>query len=92
MGTTTVRLNDPAASVVTVPSTIGVEYITTTAVENGAKPLPRRIAVTYKKAPGAPRVMTALSDWNLAPAIPAGEFVFTPPPDAKQVAWKTGEK
>ena len=61
-------------------------------VENGAKPFPRRIAVTYKKAPGAPRVMTALSDWNLAPAIPAGEFVFTPPADAKKVAWKTGEK
>lgn len=61
-------------------------------VENGAKPLPRRIAVTYKKAPGAPHVMTALSDWNLAPAIPAGEFVFTPPADAKKVPWNTGEK
>jgi hypothetical protein len=60
-------------------------------VENGAKPLPRRIAVTYTKAPGAPRVMAALSDWNLAPALPAGEFVFTPPADAKKVAWKTGE-
>lgn len=61
-------------------------------IEDGAKPLPRRIAVTYKKAPGTPRVVTALSDWNLSPAIPAGEFTFTPPADAKKVAWTTDEK
>jgi hypothetical protein len=61
-------------------------------IENGAKPLPRRIAVTYKKAPGTPRVVTTLSDWNLSPTIPAGEFTFTPPAGAKKVDWKTGEK
>jgi hypothetical protein len=61
-------------------------------IENGAKPLPRRIAVTYKKVPGAPRVVTVLSDWNLTPTIPVGHFVFKPPAGAKKVDWKTAEK
>jgi hypothetical protein len=60
-------------------------------IEEGAKPLPRRIAVTYKKDPGAPRVLAALSDWNLAPTIPAGEFAFVPPAGATKVDWKTGQ-
>jgi len=61
-------------------------------IEEGAKPLPRRIAVTYKKVEGAPRVVTSMSDWNLSPAIPAGEFVFVPPAGAVKVDWKTGPK
>ncbi len=60
-------------------------------IEDGAKPLPRRLAVTYKKVPGAPRVMVALSDWNLSPATPAGEFTFTPPAGATKVDWKTAK-
>ena len=63
-----------------------------TAEPKGGKPLPRRIAVTYKKAPGAPRVVTTLSEWNLSPAIPAGDFVFTPPAGATKVDWKTAQK
>jgi hypothetical protein len=61
-------------------------------IEEGAKPLPRRIAVTYKKVEGAPRVVTALSDWNLSPAIPAGEFTFVPPAGASKIDWKTSPK
>ncbi|HTO88981.1 MAG TPA: DUF2092 domain-containing protein [Thermoanaerobaculia bacterium] len=61
-------------------------------VEKGAKPLPRRIAVTYKKIQGAPRVVSTLSDWNLSPKIAAGEFTFSPPAGAKKVDWKTSEK
>ena len=61
-------------------------------IEKGGKPLPRRIAVTYKKATGAPRVVTTLSDWNLSPTIPAGDFVFTPPAGATKVDWKTAQK
>jgi hypothetical protein len=58
-------------------------------IEEGARPLPRRMAVTYKNAPGRPRVLTGLSDWNLSPSLPAGEFVFTPPAGAARVEWKT---
>ncbi len=60
-------------------------------VEEGARPLPRRIAVTYKKVDGAPRVVTSLSDWSLSPKIPAGEFTFMPPTGATKVDWKTGK-
>ncbi len=58
-------------------------------VEDGGKPLPRRIAVTYKKIEGAPRVVTSLSAWNLSPKIPAGEFTFVPPAGATKVDWRT---
>ena len=58
-------------------------------IEDGAKPLPRRLAVTYKKVPGSPRVLALLSDWNLSPTIPAGEFTFTPPAGATKVEWRT---
>jgi hypothetical protein len=61
-------------------------------IEEGAKPLPRRLAVTYKKVQGAPRIVTTLSDWNLSPAIPAGEFVFVPPAGAVKVEWKGASK
>jgi hypothetical protein len=61
-------------------------------IEEGAKPLPRRIAVTYKKVEGAPRVVTSMSDWNLSPVIPPAEFVFLPPAGASKIDWKTSAK
>lgn len=61
-------------------------------IEEGAKPLPRRLAITYKKVEGAPRVVTTMSDWNLSPAIAAGEFTFAPPAGAVKVEWKTMAK
>jgi hypothetical protein len=60
-------------------------------IEDGPKPLPRRLAVTYKKVPGSPRLMALLSDWNLSPTIPAGEFTFTPPSGATKVEWRTSK-
>jgi hypothetical protein len=61
-------------------------------IEEGAKPLPRRLAVTYKKVEGAPRIVTSLSDWDLSPAIPAGTFTFAPPAGATKVEWKAVPK
>ena len=58
-------------------------------IEDGPKPLPRRLAVTYKKAAGSPRILVLLSDWNLSPTIPEGEFTFTPPAGATKVEWRT---
>lgn len=60
-------------------------------VEEGTRPLPRRIAVTYTKVEGSPRVVTSLSDWNLSPKIPAGEFAFKAPAGATKVDWKTAK-
>lgn len=61
-------------------------------IEDGARPLPRRIAVTYKNVPGTPRIVTSLSDWNLSATVPADLFVFTPPAGATKVDWKTGKQ
>jgi hypothetical protein len=58
-------------------------------IEEGPKPLPRRLAVTYKKVAGSPRVIALLSDWNLSPTFPAGEFTFTRPSGATKVEWRT---
>ncbi len=48
-------------------------------LQRGPRPLPRRIAVTFKTVPGAPREVLDLSDWKLGNSIPAKDFVFTPP-------------
>ncbi len=58
-------------------------------VEAGKRPLPRRLAIVYKKAPGAPRMLAIFSDWKLNVSVPAGQFVFVKPPKATQVELKT---
>jgi hypothetical protein len=60
-------------------------------IEDGPKPLPLRLSVNYKKAPGSPRILVLLSDWNLSPTIPASEFTFTPPAGATKVEWRTAK-
>ncbi len=49
-------------------------------VARGPRPLPRRVAVTYKTVPGAPREVLDMSDWKLGGTLSAKDFVFTPPP------------
>ncbi len=40
-------------------------------------PLPRRVIITYKDAPGQPQFWANL-EWNLSPDTPEGFFAFTP--------------
>lgn len=40
--------------------------------------LPRRLAVIYKKLPGAPRVVTIFSDWKLKQSHAKGYFAYKP--------------
>jgi hypothetical protein len=54
-------------------------------VAQGEQPLPRRIVLTYKKAPGQPQYRAELSEWDLAPKIAADSFTFTPPAGAEQI-------
>ncbi len=56
-------------------------------IAKGDKPLPQRIVITYKQDKGAPQFWAQLSNWNLAPEIPEGFFAFTPPADAKKIAF-----
>ncbi len=53
----------------------------------GAQPLPLRIVLTYKNAEGQPTFRAKFSDWNLAPEIKDTQFAFTPPEDARKIAF-----
>jgi hypothetical protein len=53
-------------------------------VAQGDAPLPRRVIITYKNAPGQPQFRALFSDWSLA-AADAGRFVYLPPAGAEKV-------
>ena len=54
-------------------------------VAQGEQPLPRRIILTYKNAPGQPQYRADLSEWNLSPKVADNSFTFTPPAGAEQI-------
>ena len=54
-------------------------------VAQGKQPLPRRVVLTYKNAPGSPQFRADLSDWDLSPKVAADSFAFTPPAGAEQI-------
>ena len=54
-------------------------------IAQGEQPLPRRIILTYKNAPGQPQFRADLSDWDLSPKVAADSFSFNPPAGAEQI-------
>ncbi len=54
-------------------------------IEDGERPLPRRLVITYKTHEGSPQFRARLFGWDLAPAVPDSLFVFTPAPGAQQI-------
>lgn len=54
-------------------------------VAQGDEPLPRRVILTYKNAPGQPQFRGDFSEWSLAPKGSADSFTFTPPAGAEQI-------
>jgi hypothetical protein len=56
-------------------------------IDTGDKPLPRRLAIRFKQAPGAPRYAATLDDWNTAPQTTDATFTFTPPAGAQKIAF-----
>jgi len=54
-------------------------------VAQGEQPLPRRVILTYKNAPGRPQFRADLSDWDLSPKVAADSFSFVPPAGAEQI-------
>lgn len=57
-------------------------------IAQGAEPLPVRIVLTYRNAPGQPQFRAQFSDWNLKPQIQKDQFAFTPPPGARRIAFE----
>jgi hypothetical protein len=56
-------------------------------IARGPEPLPRRVIITYKNAPGQPQFRADLYDWKIAPRFDARSFTFVPPPGAEQITY-----
>ena len=54
-------------------------------IDSGSRPVPRRLAVTYKEVTNFPRFLLEFSNWNLNPKLSAGTFVFKKPATARQI-------
>ena len=56
-------------------------------IAKGPEPLPRRVVITYKNAPGKPQFRADLYDWSVAPKADAAAFKFVPPAGAEQITY-----
>jgi len=54
-------------------------------IDEGDKPLPRKMVITSKWTTGAPQYTVTTSHWNLAPKLSASHFRFEAPKDAIKV-------
>jgi len=81
-------LGTPAAHLAGRTETVDFEIW----IDNGAKPIPRRIVLTYRNVEGAPQYRAQLTDWNFAPKFKADTFSFTPPKDAQKISFLTQVK
>lgn len=55
-------------------------------IENGDRPLPIRLVITYKQAEGSPQFWAHFVDWNLTPETPDSLFAYSPPDGAELLA------
>ena len=54
-------------------------------VQEGDKPLPRRLVITYKQQPGKPRYVADLTKWDTSPTFAPDLFTVTPPQGAQKI-------
>ncbi len=53
-------------------------------IEDGPRPVPRKLVITYKDEPGSPQWAARLSDWRFEPVY-ADHFDFNPPEGAARI-------
>ena len=56
-------------------------------IAKGPQPLPRRVVITYKNAPGEPQFRADLYDWSVPVKLDAAAFAFVPPAGAEQIMY-----
>jgi hypothetical protein len=56
-------------------------------IAKGPEPLPRRVVITYKNAPGEPQFRADLYDWMVPAKQDAAAFAFVPPAGAEQIMY-----
>jgi hypothetical protein len=54
-------------------------------IEDGERPLPRRVVITYKTADGSPQFWAQFHGWDLSPETPDELFAYAPPDGAEQL-------
>jgi len=54
-------------------------------IEDGPRPVPRKLVITYKTEPGMPQYVARLSDWDFAPRFSDRYFEFSPPPGSAEM-------
>ncbi len=55
-------------------------------IEDGDKPLPRKLVIVDKTLAGAPNYEALLVDWKINPRLKDSLFTFSPPKDAASIA------
>jgi hypothetical protein len=54
-------------------------------IDRGAKPLIRKIVITYKEIPGEPQLSARLSKWDVKPSLSDTLFQFSKPEEARRI-------
>ena len=55
-------------------------------IEQGARPVPRKIVITYKDEEGTPEYTAILSNWDFQTKLPDALFNFEPPAGAAKIS------
>jgi hypothetical protein len=55
-------------------------------IEDGARPVPRKIVITYKDEEGTPEYTAILSNWDFQTKLPDFLFTFEPPTGATEIS------
>ena len=58
-------------------------------IEDGERPLPCRLVISYKREEGSPQFWAQFHDWDLSPKTPDSLFEYTPPEGAERLALQT---
>ena len=54
-------------------------------IEDSARPVPKKIVITYVNDPGQPQITAVLTEWDFTPRLPDLVFDFAPPADADEI-------
>ena len=58
-------------------------------IEDGDRPLPCSLVITYKQEEASPQFWAQFHDWNLSPKAPDELFAYTPPEGAERLSIQT---
>jgi len=54
-------------------------------IEDGPRPVPRKLVITYKDEPGAPQYIARMSAWDFDPRLSDHYFEFEPPAGSDEI-------